>query len=155
LEVVGGCCNILRKYYHQMVKMPEKRDDEDIEIIDIIDRGWLERALGDLSKASVAKQITVGGVSGWCAGYIFSKVGKAAAAALGGSLLILQVAHHKGYIKINWGQMEKDMNKAKKTVQKDTDKLLPYIAEEVRDFTRENMFVAGGFAGGFLIGLAS
>ena len=26
---------------------------------------------------------------------------------------------------------------------------------QVRDFTRENMFVAGGFAGGFLIGLAS
>ena len=44
--------------------------------------------------------MAVGGVAGWLAGYTTMKLGKMAATAIGGTLLILQIAHHKGYIKV-------------------------------------------------------
>ena len=39
-------------------------------------------------------------MSGWAAGYVTMKAGKMAATAIGGTLLLLQIAHHKGYIKV-------------------------------------------------------
>ena len=44
--------------------------------------------------------MAVGGVAGWLAGYTTMKLGKMAATAIGGTLLVLQIAHHKGYIKV-------------------------------------------------------
>ncbi len=40
-------------------------DGEGMRLVEMPDRGWLKKTFGDLTKASVAKQITVGGVSGW------------------------------------------------------------------------------------------
>ena len=34
-----------------------------------------------------------------------------AATAVGGSLLLLQIAHHKGYIKVDWNKVSKHTNK--------------------------------------------
>ena len=62
--------------------------------------GVIARVLDDLSKAPVPKQIGVGGAAGWAAGYLTMKAGKMAATAVGGTLLLLQIAHHKGYIKV-------------------------------------------------------
>ena len=50
----------------------------------------------DMSKAPAPKQLAVGATAGWLAGYMTMKVGKAAATLVGGSLLVLQIAHHKG-----------------------------------------------------------
>ena len=44
--------------------------------------------------------MAVGGSAGWLAGYMTMKLGKMAATAVGGTLLLLQIAHHKGYIKV-------------------------------------------------------
>ena len=63
-------------------------------------KGAVAKVLADLSKAPVPKQIAVGGAAGWTAGYLTMKAGKMAATAIGGSLLLLQIAHHKGYIKV-------------------------------------------------------
>ena len=63
-------------------------------------KGTVAKVLADLSKASVPKQLAVGGAAGWTAGYLTMKAGKMAATAIGGSLLLLQIAHHKGYIKV-------------------------------------------------------
>ena len=49
-----------------------------------------------MSKAPAPKQLAVGATAGWLAGYLTMKVGKAAATMVGGSLLVLQIAHHKG-----------------------------------------------------------
>uniref|UniRef100_V5GW50 Uncharacterized protein n=1 Tax=Ixodes ricinus TaxID=34613 RepID=V5GW50_IXORI len=46
---------------------------------------WPVSFFRDLTKASPAKQLTVGGVSGWCVGFVFTKAGKVAATAIGGS----------------------------------------------------------------------
>ena len=42
-------------------------------------------------KYSVATQLLIGGVTGWCTGFIFQKVGKLAATAVGGGFFLLQV----------------------------------------------------------------
>ena len=72
----------------------------DIEVFRSESQGTLEKICSDLSKAPVPKQIAVGGAAGWAAGYLTMKAGKMAATAIGGSLLLLQIAHHKGYIKV-------------------------------------------------------
>ena len=56
----------------------------------------VKKFVKDMSKAPAPKQLAVGATAGWLAGYITMKVGKAAATMFGGSLLVLQIAHHKG-----------------------------------------------------------
>jgi len=137
--------------------------DEEFELLDI--RGmakngknkenWLERYFGEITKASAAKQMTVGGLSGWVAGFVFTKVGKMAAMSVGGSLLVLQLATHQGYVKVNWTKVNREVSKAKKEIEKRASKRLPWILEEAEDFVKDNVFLATGFAGGFLLGIAS
>ncbi|XP_037542547.1 FUN14 domain-containing protein 1 [Nematolebias whitei] len=93
---------------------------------------WWNRLFGKNSgpvaeKYSVATQIALGGVSGWCAGYLFQKVGKVAATAVGGGLLLLQIANNSGYIQVDWKRVEKDVNKAKKQLQKGTNRSAPEL----------------------------
>ena len=59
----------------------------------------------DMSKAPAPKQLAVGATAGWVAGYITMKVGKAAATMFGGSLLVLQIAHHKGMFNVKLGSV--------------------------------------------------
>ena len=56
----------------------------------------MKKFVKDMSKAPAPKQLAVGATAGWLAGYLTMKVGKAAATMIGGSLLVLQIAHHKG-----------------------------------------------------------
>ncbi|XP_026233227.1 FUN14 domain-containing protein 1-like [Anabas testudineus] len=124
---------------------------------------WWNRLFGKNSgpiaaKYSVATQIAIGGVSGWCAGYLFQKVGKVAATAVGGGLLLLQIANNSGYIQVDWKRVEKDVNKAKKQLKKSTDQAGPELNtlfEKSTEFVKKNIVVTGGFIGGFLLGLAS
>ncbi|KAG8450487.1 hypothetical protein GDO86_002952 [Hymenochirus boettgeri] len=100
----------------------------------------------------------MGGVTGWCAGFLFQKVGKLAATAVGGGFLLLQIASHGGYIQVDWKRVEKDVNNAKKKIKKQANKSVPEInnlIEESSDFVKKNIVLSGGFAGGFLLGLAS
>lgn len=52
---------------------------------------FIKKFYKDLKNSSNAKQLTVGAISGWAAGYVASKFGKIAATAIGGSLLLIQV----------------------------------------------------------------
>lgn len=110
-------------------------------------------------KYSVATQLLIGGVTGWCTGFIFQKVGKLAATAVGGGFFLLQIANHTGYIKIDWQRVEKDMKKAKEQLKIRKSNHLPTEvkskAEEMVSFVKKNVLVTGGFFGGFLLGMAS
>ncbi|XP_034550368.1 FUN14 domain-containing protein 1 [Notolabrus celidotus] len=124
---------------------------------------WWNRMFGKNSgplaeKYSVATQIAIGGVSGWCAGYLFQKVGKVAATSVGGGLLLLQIANNSGYIQVDWKRVEKDVNKAKKQLKKGTNQAGPELntfMEKTQVFVKKNIVVTSGFIGGFLLGLAS
>ncbi|XP_039622456.1 FUN14 domain-containing protein 2 [Polypterus senegalus] len=150
--------------------MDAKRKEEDEDRLDLMDlaeyakrQRWWNKVFGQNSgpiaeKYSVATQLAIGGVTGWCAGYLFKKVGKLAASAVGGGFFLLQIANHTGYIKVDWKRVEQDVNKAKKQFKINTEKP-PEEAKtkmrEVTTFVKKNIVLTGGFAGGFLIGLAS
>merc|ERR1719293_122066 len=80
----------------------------DMEVFKREDKGAVAKIMEDLSRAPVPKQLAVGGAAGWTAGYLTMKAGKMAATAIGGSLLLLQIAHHKGYIKVDWNKVSND-----------------------------------------------
>ncbi|KAK0152567.1 FUN14 domain-containing protein 1 [Merluccius polli] len=150
---------------------PDDQDSEDevYEVVDLTEYArthqWWARVFGNNSgpmaeKYSVATQIMTGGVTGWCAGYLFQRVGKIAATAVGGGFLLLQIANHSGYVQVDWKKVEKDVNKAKRHLKKKAKKAAPEInsfIEEVKatDFIKRNIVVSSGFVGGFLLGLAS
>ncbi|XP_023336105.1 FUN14 domain-containing protein 2 isoform X1 [Eurytemora carolleeae] len=110
----------------------------------------VSRAMKDLSKAPAPKQMLVGGTAGWLAGYTTMKLGKMAATAIGGTLLILQIAHHKGYIKMTTDSSSMAEKLKKKLHIKSKSGL-----EKFQDFAAKNIYVAGGFTGGFFLGIAS
>lgn len=125
---------------------------------------WWRKLFGQESgpsaeKYSVATQLVIGGVTGWCTGFVFQKVGKLAATAVGGGFFLLQLANHTGYIKVDWQRVEKDMKKAKEQLKIRKNKQIPTEvkskAEEVVSFVKKNVLVTGGFFGGFLLGMAS
>jgi len=124
---------------------------------------WWNRVFGNNSgpiaeKYNVGTQLALGGVSGWCAGYLCQKVGKIAATAVGGGLLLLQIANNSGYIEVDWKRVEKDVNKAKKQLKKGTNKAVPELnsfVDKSTEFVKKNIMVTSGFIGGFLLGLAS
>ncbi|XP_040912729.1 FUN14 domain-containing protein 1 [Toxotes jaculatrix] len=152
-------------------KMANRKKEVEEEIYDkVVDlteyakrQRWWNRLFGNSSgpvaeKYSVATQIAIGGVSGWCAGYLFQKVGKVAATAVGGGLLLLQIANNSGYIQVDWKRVEKDVNKAKKQLKKGTNQAGPELntfVEKSTEFVKKNIVVTSGFVGGFLLGLAS
>ena len=89
---------------------------------------------------------------------MFQKVGKLAATAVGGGFLLLQIASHSSYVRIDWKKVGKGVNKAKRQIKKRSNKAAPEInniTEEATEFVRQNIVISSGFVGGFLLGLAS
>uniref|UniRef100_A0A8B9D6F5 FUN14 domain-containing protein 2 n=1 Tax=Anser cygnoides TaxID=8845 RepID=A0A8B9D6F5_ANSCY len=128
-------------------------------------RPWWRRVFAPGSgssaeKYNVATQLVIGGVTGWCTGFIFQKVGKLAATAVGGGFFLLQIANHTGYIKVDWKLVERDVNKAKQQLKfhSSGNKMSPEVKSRVVEviiFLKKNVILTGGFAGGFLLGMAS
>ncbi|KAJ8348525.1 hypothetical protein SKAU_G00271140 [Synaphobranchus kaupii] len=150
--------------------MPEQKDksEETFDVMELAEyakkQKWWNRVFGNkdsgpvADKYSVTKQLVIGGVTGWCAGYLFQKVGKLAASAVGGGFFLLQIANHTGYITVDWKRVERDVNKAKQQLKLNTQKPTKEVrtkVEEVQTFVKKNLVLTGGFAGGFLIGMAS
>lgn len=115
---------------------------------------WLENLFKDASKMSVTNQTVVGGLSGWCFGLLFAKVGKMAAATVGTSLLLLQIASHQGYVNVNWKKLGENAQKIRKAIAKDAEAAVPKLATVSQSFFEDNMLFASVFAGGFLLGLS-
>ncbi|XP_012222726.1 FUN14 domain-containing protein 2 isoform X2 [Linepithema humile] len=91
-------------------------------------KSFLEKILGDVSKSSATKQIIIGSTSGWVTGIVTVKIGKVAACAVGGGILIMQIAAHQGYININW-------DKISRKAESITDKVEEKITGEGPSFT--------------------
>ena len=72
----------------------------EIEVFKRENQSTIQKVMDDLGRAPAPKQMAVGGVAGWAAGYVTMKAGKMAATAIGGTLILIQIAHHKGYIKV-------------------------------------------------------
>ncbi|XP_070388732.1 uncharacterized protein [Dermacentor albipictus] len=68
---------------------------------------------------------------------------------------IRMIAQHQGYVKVNWSRLNKDLQQAQNELARRTDGKLPRLLEEAQKFVKDNVFLATGFAGGFLLGVAS
>ena len=88
-------------------------------------------------------------------GYIMMKVGKAAATAVGGSLILLQIAHYKGYVTVDWNRLTNDTSSLSDRMKQKLRLQTKSTGEKMLDFAQKNIYLAGGFTGGFFIGIAS
>ncbi|XP_068733869.1 FUN14 domain-containing protein 1-like [Montipora capricornis] len=144
----------------------EPEDETDgFEIIETIrSRNLAEQLLSmDFGGRPPMQQIAIGGMTGWFAGYVCQRVGKLTLSAIGGSILVMQIAYRAGYIKVNWRRMENDMNKITKGVKKQVKKIqrndevekgILALANKGYKYARRNVAAASGFVGGFVLGLA-
>nr|XP_009683290.1 PREDICTED: FUN14 domain-containing protein 2 [Struthio camelus australis] len=149
--------------------VPAGKKEDSYSVLDLTEytknRPWWRKVFAPSSgssaeKYNVATQLVIGGVTGWCTGFIFQKVGKLAATAVGGGFFLLQIANHTGYIKVDWKLVERDVNKAKQQLKfhSSGNKMSPEVkskVDEVIAFLKKNVILTGGFAGGFLLGMAS
>lgn len=118
-------------------------------------KGLIDKVLKDVGKAPATHQIAIGTASGWCTGYLAMKVGKVAAVAAGGGILLLQFAAHQGYININWDRVCSQVDKASDKIEKEATGKGPGLMDKVKEYASKNSYLAAGFAGGFLIGVAT
>ncbi|XP_036775030.2 FUN14 domain-containing protein 1-like [Manis pentadactyla] len=160
----AGC----RRYHGDPEPPPQEyeSDDDPSEVLDLTQYArrhcWRNRVFGYSSrprveKYSVATQIVVGRMTGWCAEVLFQKVGKVAATVVGGGFL-LQIASHGGYVRTDTNRVEKDANKAKRKIQKQANRAVPEInniIEDATEFIKQNIVMSSGSVGGLLLGLAS
>jgi len=138
-----------------------EKSEVDAEVEELVEnlvdsgKSWLSRMSNDVSKTSVAKQIGIGALGGWATGFVFGKVGRAAATTLGTSLVLFQLANHYGYIKVDWKKVEKTKKDVAKDLQNNVGAYVPKFLDESKALAAKNVYLASGFAGGFLLGIAS
>lgn len=113
-----------------------KKDEANKEIVTIMSdaAGVLDRWVGDVSKKSATKQILIGAGSGWATGYVTMKVGKAAAIAVGGGIILLQIANQQGYITIDWSKIHKKVDKVTDKVEEAVTGQGPSWADKAERF---------------------
>uniref|UniRef100_A0A2K5L5E8 FUN14 domain-containing protein 2 n=1 Tax=Cercocebus atys TaxID=9531 RepID=A0A2K5L5E8_CERAT len=132
----------------EMAASTQGNFDGNFESLDLAEfakkQPWWRKLFGQESgpsaeKYSVATQLFIGGVTGWCTGFIFQKVGKLAATAVGGGFFLLQLANHTGYIKVDWQRVEKDMKKAKEQLKiRKSNQIPTEVRSKAEEPHREN-----------------
>ncbi|XP_003706802.1 uncharacterized protein LOC100882636 isoform X1 [Megachile rotundata] len=102
-------------------------------------KGLIDKILGDVSKKSATKQIIIGTTSGWLTGFVTMKVGKIAAVAVGGGIIMLQIAAHQGYIKINWDKIQKKAEKITDKVEEKVTGEGPKLLDKVERYVDKKL----------------
>ncbi|XP_034129324.1 FUN14 domain-containing protein 2 [Drosophila guanche] len=69
----------------------------------------IKNTFNNISKRSAYSQLLIGVTSGWATGFTTMKIGKFAAFAIGGSIILLEIAHQEGIIEVNWSKMTKSV----------------------------------------------
>lgn len=154
--VSGEWINVQQAAQLHGISMMSARPSDDGSGINVTNTPpWLDEIMRELSAASTGKQIAVGSFSGWCSGYLVGRIGKAAALAVGGSLIILQVAHYQGLIRIDWNKVKRGVESTqRKFGQRVNSTNVSTVMNAIVQFGRSHVFLAGSFGAGFLIGLA-
>lgn len=101
------------------------------------------------------QQAIIGSSSGWLTGFTLVKFGRYAGFSMGASILLLQLGHHYGYIKIDWKNVNNDLKKAKANVERQASSHLPDLSVRIQDAIKDNAVTASTFVGGLLLGASS
>ncbi|XP_022224786.1 FUN14 domain-containing protein 2 [Drosophila obscura] len=67
----------------------------------------LKNTFNNISHQSAYSQLLIGVTSGWATGFTTMKIGKFAAFAIGGSIILMEIAHQEGIIEVNWPRLTK------------------------------------------------
>lgn len=118
-------------------KSAKDQNNRDIITMDDVEdkaKSFLEKFFGDVSKTSATKQIVLGASSGWVTGFLAMRVGKTAALALGGGIILLEIANEKGYIRVNWDKVNKKLDKVADKVEEKITGQAPGWMEKVERY---------------------
>jgi len=143
------------------IVVPVGKNSKEEENIDLANemakesKDFIDSVLVDVSKVSATEQLVLGSVSGWCTGYLSMKVGKVVAVALSGGIILFLYANHQGYIKINWDKVYKDVDEVTGKIKEKASAEGPKWMDKAHKFARDNTYLAAGFLGGVLLGMAS
>lgn len=78
---------------------------------------FLGGVVGDISSRSAYTQIAIGATSGWFTGFATMKIGKFAAFAIGGGIILMEIAHQEGFIEIDWSKITGKIDKVTDKVE--------------------------------------
>ncbi|CAH8649518.1 unnamed protein product [Heterobilharzia americana] len=106
----------------------------------------VQDTLNSIKSRPHRQQVCIGVGSGLIAGYIFAKIGRAAALLLGGSLIALQCAVQQDVIHINWRKVGRAGDQLKSST--------PILGDKIMKTIDENRVFFGSFGGGFLIAVS-
>ncbi|KAI7692703.1 FUN14 domain-containing protein 1 [Sarcoptes scabiei] len=109
--------------------------------------------LKNLKKSSDPEKLMIGAGAGIFTGYLSAKFGKLAAVAIGSSMLVMQIAQYKGYIKIDWKKFNQDVQVVTTNINQNKSRFA-VLTDNVKTFAKENVVLVGSFTSGFLIGFA-
>lgn len=82
------------------------------------------------------------------------KIGKTVAFAFGGAVLLMQIAHHNGYINFDLKKMLDKSKEKQQQLNKQFGGESNQILAKVKNFSAKNRIFTSSFIGGFLIGIA-
>uniref|UniRef100_A0A0K8TN98 Putative membrane protein n=1 Tax=Tabanus bromius TaxID=304241 RepID=A0A0K8TN98_TABBR len=116
---------------------------------------FLGGILGDISGRSASVQILLGALSGWATGYATMKVGKVAAFALGGGIILVEIAHEQGLIQIDWNKVTKKIDKVTDKVETAVTGQSPSWMDKAIATAKENIPFTTAFLGGIFIGIGT
>lgn len=145
------------------IESESDEDDEDYDVVGVAQqsKSLMQQVLSlDLSRQPTYTQALVGSAAGWMSGFAFSRVGKAVAVALGGSLLLVHAGSKAGYITVDWERLDKDMKEAQNNLHKKMSgrqqkRAAKSFMKQGSKFVTRNMIAIGGFLGGFFLGVAT
>ncbi|XP_066914275.1 FUN14 domain-containing protein 2-like [Clytia hemisphaerica] len=114
----------------------------------------------DLSDHSTYIQLGIGGATGLLTGHMVGKVGKAMAAGIGGTILLINMGTRAGYITVDWEKVDADMRTAseqisEKIAEQQQNEETQELLKKGGLFIRRNLVMLGGFAAGFFLGMAT
>jgi len=120
-------------------------------------KDFISKFLGDVNKSDATKQILMGAGSGWFSGYLAMRVAKTTAFAVGGGIILLQIANETGFVKVNWKKLNRKLEKVADRVENElvNSHNKKSISDKIIDFLKNNTPFTSGFVGGFLIGMAT
>lgn len=100
-------------------------------------------------------QIGYGFMMGYSSGYCLKKVSKVVAFAVGGIFIALQSLSYNGYMNVNYGKIQKDVEKIMDLNHdgKVDEKDAKVAYDKLHNVLSYNMPTGGGFSAGLLMGL--
>jgi len=73
--------------------------------------GWVDMIM-DGGDGNVPRQIFLGGTCGWITGFLAMRLGRSVATAVGGGIILLQLARYNRIIDIDWNRANRKLESA-------------------------------------------